>query len=230
MVDNAIFYDKTIKCPVCDTQFETKRVRTRKLKALKRHDDFFVSYEGVNPFYYHVWICPQCGYSATESGYEEKLTKAQRDFLYAQIATKWKQRDFGKVRTFEEAQESYKLALIVGQLLKKPKAYIGGLCLSLAWLHREQNSSKEKDFLQFALNCYSEAYETEPLPLGNLDEISVSYLLGELNRRLGYYPEAIRWYAKTLEHPDIKNKRMIQLKSRTQWQLAKEEYDLNKRG
>ena len=98
----------------------------------------------------------------------------------------------------------------------------------LAWLYREIKSPKEKEFLGHALRHFEDAYQTERVDEVGLSEISLAYLNGELNRRLGHYRDAIRWYGTALDHPDIKRKRHIQLKAREQWSIAREQYTSNK--
>lgn len=223
----SLLYDKDCTCPVCKNKFTTKKVRTRPLRLEKREDDFNVIYKNINPNYYYVWVCFKCGYSATEREFEN-ITKEQAQILSKAIGSKWNERSFSGVRTFHEAEESFKMALLVAQLLKKSKAYIGGISLRLAWLYREAKSQKEEEFLNHALNLFEDAYQTERIDESGLDELSLAYLNGELSRRLGKYKEAIKWYGIALEHPDIKTKRHIQLKAREQWRLAKEEYDQKK--
>ena len=218
-----LLYDKDCTCPVCKNKFTTQKVRTRPLRVEKREDDFNVIYKNINPIYYYIWVCPKCGYSATEKEFEN-ITREQALILNKAIGTKWNERSFGGVRTFHEAEESYKIALLVAQLLKKPKAYIGGISLRLAWLYREAKNPKENEFLNHTLNLFEDAYQTERLDETGLDEVSLVYLNGELSRRLGKYKEAIKWYGIALDHPDIKTKRHIQLKAREQWRLAKEQY------
>lgn len=222
-----LLYDKECTCSVCKHNFTTKKVRTRPLRIKKREDDFNTIYKNINPNYYYIWVCPVCGYSATEKEFDN-IKRDEITIIRNVISSKWKERDFGGVRTFQEAEESFKIALLIAQILKKPKAYIGGICLRLAWLYREAKNAKEQEFLGHALESFEEAYQTERIDDFGLDEVSVTYLNGELNRRLGYYKDAIKWYGKTLEHPDIKRKRHIQLKAREQWGMAREQYNENK--
>lgn len=218
------FYDKNVKCPCCNNNFKTKKVRRRKLRILERDSDFNIRYKDVNPLHYLVWICPNCGYSATESEYKE-LSNGEKTLLQENIARKWRQRDYGGIRSVEEVEESYKLAIIIARLLRKPKAYVGSLCLRLGWLYRELGNTEEENiFLIYTLKYFQEAYQEEPLPMAGLDEISISYLIGELHRKQGHTRDAIQWYSKSLEHPDIKNKRQIQIMAREQWRLAREEH------
>ena len=206
-----LLYDKNCVCSVCTHEFTTKKVRTRPLRIKKREDDFNIIYNDINPNYYYIWVCPACGYAATEKEFDN-IRRGQAKIIENIVGSKWKERDFGGVRTFQEAEESFKIALLIAQILEKPKAYIGGICLRLAWLYREIKSPKEKEFLGHALRHFEDAYQTERVDEVGLSEISLAYLNGELNRRLGHYRDAIRWYGTALDHPDIKRKRHIQLR------------------
>jgi len=73
---DAYLYNKDVKCPVCYTAFKINKVRGRKLRIIKKHDDLYVNYEDINPIFYSVWVCPGCGYSTTEKEFYE-IRKAQ---------------------------------------------------------------------------------------------------------------------------------------------------------
>jgi len=62
-------YDKNVKCPVCSTDYSTKKVRTRALRLIKQDEDFLPYYQGENPIKYRVFVCPNCGYAAYEDKY-----------------------------------------------------------------------------------------------------------------------------------------------------------------
>jgi len=221
-------YDKELECPVCSKKFTTKKVRLRKIPVDKKDPDFHIWYKGINPIYYNVWVCPNCGFSVTESEHKP-LNMDQKALILKQISMKWQKRDFGGERTYEQAVETHKLAMITGTLLGKSKGYLGSLCLRLAWLYREaDNTALEMTHLKYALDHLEKAYTNESFPIAGLDELSLAYLIGELKRMLGEPKDAIFWYNRALEHPDIKHKRLIQLKAREQWQVAKEAYNLMK--
>ncbi len=223
----SLLYDKDCICSVCTYKFTTKKVRTRPLRIEKREEDFNIIYKNINPNYYYIWVCPICGYSATEREFDN-IRKDQIKIVKSMVSSKWKERDFGGIRTFQEAEESFKMALLIAQILEKSKAYTGGVCLRLAWLYREIKSPKEQEFLSHALKHFEKAYQTERIDEAGLDEVSLAYLNGELNRRLGYHSDAIKWYGTALEHPNIKRKRQIQIKARQQWSMAREQYADNK--
>jgi len=217
-------YDKEVSCHVCNMKFSTKKARIRKIPVDKKDADFHIWYKEINPVFYNVWVCPNCGFSITESEHKP-LSTEQKSLVLKNVGVKWNKRDFGSERTWDQAVETHKLALFMGQLLGKPNGYLGGLSLRIAWLYREQKNSEEDHYLLHALNYLEKAYAEETFPIAGLDEVSLSYLIGELKRVTGKPKEAIFWYNRALEHPDIKNKRLIQLKARDQWRLAKDDYN-----
>ncbi|MGV8145546.1 MAG: DUF2225 domain-containing protein [Alkaliphilus sp.] len=221
-------YDKDVKCPVCYIRFKINKVRSRRLKTIKKHDDLYVTYKGINPIHYSIWVCPGCGYSTTEKEFYE-IKKAQIPIIEESIKKSWNKKDYNRERTAKEAESTYKLAILTGQLLSKPKGYMGEICLKLAWVYRDIGSAKESEYLQNALDFFEYAYQHERLPVATLDELTMTYLIGELHRQLGNYAKAIHWYNKTLEHNQIKTKRWMQLKTREQWSKAKEQYDIEKK-
>ena len=55
-----------------------------------------------------------------------------------------------------------------------------------------------------------------------MDELTLTYLIGEISRRLGEKEEALNWFNNVLRNPEIKDNRVIERMTREQWQLAKE--------
>lgn len=220
---NLALYDKEVNCPICNNVFHTKKVRSSAVRIEKRDTDFCIYYNSENPMLYTVWVCPNCGYAALESGFQEVSNVGKKQII-ARISNNWVQRSFGEKRSVGEAIEAYKLALLCGQLINVKKGVLGILCLRLAWFHRYIGEPRELEFLQHAVACFEEAFRYETLPIGNLGEIEILYLLGELNRRLEKYEEAIDWFNKAVTNPMIKRKRNLEVQTREQWRLAKEEY------
>ena len=220
---NDSLYAKVVKCPICQNDFKTQKVKTSALRIEKRDSDFCVHYGGVNPIYYGAYVCPSCGYAALESNFEELELKAKRA-IQESISSRWVQRDFGLKRTISEAIETYKLALLCGQVARHKKGILGVICLRLAWLYRYNHEEREIDFLRHASECFEEAYRYEGLPIGGMDDISITYLLGELNRRLGKYEDAIYWFNKAIGNPGIKQKKSLETQVREQWSLAREQF------
>lgn len=215
-------YEKSYKCPICNNGFASNRIRTAACRVDKRDEDFCVTYKDYNPTHYEILVCPQCGYAASENSFDTLSTKelnAIKEILSGRVVT----RSFCGARTINDALDSFKLALFIAKSREAKNSVIAGLCLKLAWIYREMKDEKEKDYLLHALENYKEAYDKEPLPLGNLDEISVQYLLGELSRRLDKLDDAVFWFNKAVRNPEKATNPRIEKMAREQWYTVKEQ-------
>ncbi|GGG04943.1 DUF2225 domain-containing protein [Paenibacillus abyssi] len=213
-------YQTKIQCVCCETPFETSRVRTSFKKVIKRDTDFCAYYkEEHNPEYYVVRVCPSCGFSSTENSIEQLNDKQKNSYL-TRIGSSWSTRDYGGTRSWEQAMETYKLALICAQTVGEKDRVISGLLHHIAWLYRyKDNKEQEMRFLRFALESYIRVYEVEG---GSVNNARLMYLIGELHRRVDEPYEAVKWFGRVINDKKIVDAAMIRA-SREQWQLLREE-------
>ncbi|SHJ90376.1 DUF2225 domain-containing protein [Tepidibacter formicigenes] len=217
-------YDKKVKCPICINEFTTKKVKTSALRTLKRDTDFCVHYKTVNPYFYSIWICPKCGYAATESKFN-LIKKEQHIVIREKVTSIWKERDYGLKRDIDTAIESYKLALYEGNILNWKNSYIGELCLKLSWLYRYKGEEElEHKFQKHSLDIFTDCFSKERFPIAGMDSASLAYLIGELNRKFKNYEQSIKWFQMALRDPQIKRKKLLENMVRDQWLLVTEEY------
>lgn len=215
-------FDKNVECPVCSKEFTTKKVRMSKLRILKRDEDFLNYYNTENPIKYSIFVCPNCGYAAFENKFDD-IRKDQVGVIIDNISSRWNKRDFGGIRSLDEGIESYKLALFVGTLLKAKKLEQGNICLNLGWLYRlEEKKNEEARFLKLARDQFIEAYNTESLAGSNMDDSKLSYLIGELSRRINDREEALSWFNTCLSLASTRMNPALNDMAREQWRLAKE--------
>lgn len=220
-------YDREYECPICDKKFTTKKVRRSAIRLESRESDFKPNYNGENPLHYMVCVCPNCGYSALESEFNS-IDNSKIPNVRKNIGNNWIKRSFGEIRDVDVAIETYKLALVSGQVSELKYSLMGLISLRLAWLYRDKGSVDENRYLSLAKVYYEKAYNEEYLDENPDNEIQILFSLGEINRRLACFDEAVKWFAKTLDHKDIKKKRHIEIKARDQWSEAKREYSLLK--
>ena len=215
-------FDKTMVCPVCKRKFTTKKVRTSRLRLVKRDEDFLNHYSTENPIKYSVFVCPKCGYAALESKFDD-IKPSEMQTIKWNISDKWKSRDFGGVRDLDESIESYKLALISATLLNSKKIEIANICLNIGWLYRlKEGKAEEIRFLTLARDNFIEAYNNESLAGTNMDEGKLTYLIGELSRRLDEKDKAASWLSTCLGLPSTKMNPGLDDMAREQWRLVKE--------
>ena len=190
-------FDKSYKCPVCDSDFKVKSIKTGKAKLLGVDDDLRPRYQGVDSLKYDSIVCSKCGYAAL-SRYFNYISGPQIKLIREKITPYFKGVDTNcEVYSYDEAITRHQLAL-VNSVTKKGKmserAYI---CLKLAWLFRgkaeslpedEQNRDKtfkelkamEKQYITKAYEGLGSAMYKEPYPIAGMDEWTCAYLVADL--------------------------------------------------
>ncbi|NLI57273.1 MAG: DUF2225 domain-containing protein [Clostridium sp.] len=215
-------YNKSITCPVCDKKIEVTKVKSRSCIVSSRDTDFCVYYKTVNPMFYDAWVCEFCGYAAQSDRFEE-ISSSNAQKVIKEITPRWKKRNFTGVRSAEKALEAFKLALYNAQMIdSKPSDYTK-ICMRIAWLYRILKDEREDKFLKYALKFYYEVYEKEDLPAGKMDEFTCMYMIAELNRRLGDYDEAIKWFNRLVSSQDARKNKLIMEMAREQYYITKEQ-------
>lgn len=194
----ASLFDRKVTCPICGNEFTTKSVKVNSVRIASKDSDFFVRYKTGNPYIYDIWTCAKCGYTAMKSDFN-KIKSFEKDILKEQLTPKWRERHFNAIMTPNDAIEKYKLALINATMLEKSKGTLGFILLRIAWMYRLlEDEDKEIHFLTQSVDCFVEAFSNEPFPIYGLERDSLTYLIGELYRRIGEYDKALTWYSKVI--------------------------------
>ena len=219
-ISKEFLYDKTYKCPVCESYFKAKAVRSGKARLISKDSDFMPRYQNINPLYYDVIICPKCGYGALIK-YFDKIKSSQCQLIREKVTSKFKPRIYPDVYDVDIAIERHKLALvntIVKNARVSEEAYT---CPKIAWLYRIKGDNlNELKFLMQSLTKFKEAYEKEPHPICGMNTFTLTYLIGELERRCGNNENALQWFGKVIVNPGV-NSRLKEL-ARDQKDLIKE--------
>lgn len=210
-----LLYDKTFECPVCDSKFTSKVVKSGKARLERSDADLRPKYEGIDPVKYEVILCPHCGYAAL-GRYFNGLTSTQGKLIRENISKNVKLHSYeGETYTYEEAEERFKLALacsMVKQARASERAYD---CLKTAWVLRgwqesldekaegyaalkERLEKEENDFLKTALEGYMNAVSNESFPISGMDETTLDYLMAVLAARFEKYDVASKLVASIL--------------------------------
>lgn len=223
---NNSLYSKKVTCPICGKEFSSMKAKVNSCKVEKKDEDFCTHYVDLNPMYYDIFVCPFCAYSASENSFED-ICEKEALILRGAFSGRSVGRSFCTQRSLDDAIAACKLAIYTAELRKANASVLAGLCLKLAWLFRFAGDKQEEVFLEYSLKNYLEAYDREEFPFGNLNEISVMYILGELSRRLEKYNDAIVWFGKVVASPEKGENPRIEKLAREQWILSKEQYKMN---
>lgn len=57
VTEEELLFDKTFRCPVCDTEFHSKMVRTGKVKLISADTDLRPKYQLVDSLKYDALVC-----------------------------------------------------------------------------------------------------------------------------------------------------------------------------
>lgn len=222
-----LLFDKTFTCPVCDSEFHSKMVRTGKVKLLSADTDLRPKYQLVDSLKYDALVCPKCGYAAL-SRFFKFMMPAQAKLIRENISRNFSGlKPTGNIYTYDDAIARHQLALantVVKKAKASEKAYT---CLKMAWLCRGKAESltadmedydeqltelkkEEKELLANAYEGFMSAFSKETFPMCGMDEITMTYLIADLARRIGKYEESSRWISRVLTsraaNERIKNK------------------------
>lgn len=225
-----LIYHTTVTCPVCKNSFKEKAVKSSSFRVSSKDTDFFIRYEIINPYFYDVWICNKCGYSALKIDFP-KLRENEATLVLQNITPKFKNKNYPEEYDINIAIERYKMALINAVYTDSKPSKKAMICLKIAWMYRllgtENSKELERNFLREALTGFEQAYMKEIFPLYGMDSHIMMYLIGELNRRLGSYSIALSWLSKLITSKGVKSN--LKELARTQKDLIKEELVLQKK-
>jgi uncharacterized protein (DUF2225 family) len=213
---------RELTCPACESMFNLYTPKSRAYQLVRRDADFCPYYEGINPLFYQVWVCPRCSFAAYKEHWKP-LSETERIGM-RQLSSEAKEGlrfDFAQPeRTLFAAILSFKLAYRC-YARRMPSAYdhLAGLQLRLAWLCRIGNDRKrEIQHMGAAMTHFAEAFD-HGRKLA-MSESKIAYLLGELNRRVGNGEAAVEWFMRAIKADPGKGE--IYRMSRDQLYEAKE--------
>lgn len=219
MIDVEPLYTINVRCQHCKYAYQTSKVRPSFKRGIGTESDFCTNYKEFNPDYYVVRVCPKCGFAFSEN-FTDKWTPDQTMEFKRKVADQWKGRDYSGERSWEDALETYKLALLCAQIKGEKERILAGLLHHIAWLYRYKGQTElEMKFLKYALDAYIVVFETEGMDINNA---RLMYLMGELNRRLQNYNEAVKWFSRIINDKRIMDAGMIR-QSREQWAITRQD-------
>lgn len=226
----SMLYLTTVTCPVCGHTFKEKVIKSSAIRMASKDTDFFIRYNNINPYFYDVWICDKCGYSALKVDFP-KIREAEGKLILEKITPKFKSKVYPEFYDVDIAIERYKMALINAVYMEAKASKKAITCLKIAWMYRllESESSREMErtFLKEAVKGLEEAYIKESFPLYGMDNHTTMYIIGEINRRLGNYSVAMTWFSNLITSRGVKTN--LKELARTQKDLIKEEMLLLKK-
>ncbi len=190
-------FDKSYVCPVCDSKFSERTVRSGKARLIGADQDLRPRYEQLDVGKYDVVSCPKCGYTVL-SRYFGPMAPTHVKLIKENISAAFVPKtEKVAVFSYETAYERYQLCLanaIVKKAKDSEKAYI---CLKTGWLLRgmgekldqeqpdydtqlKEIKEAEQEYLKNAYEGFISARTAEGFPMCGMDESTLDYLVATL--------------------------------------------------
>ena len=188
--------DIELACPVCEATFHSHAVATTNTLGGKR-TDFHTRATGTQPLPYFVHTCVRCGYSGTESdfGEEADVSPMLRERVWSELAPQLS----GRVMT---GSEKYEAAAKVAEWQGAEPRQIGELFLRAAWCCVEENDVEAERFFRRKAAWMFERSLSSFDGVTREERAVLTYLVGELWRRIGDDRQARKWFNRVTDEID----------------------------
>ena len=181
-------YEKSLTCPACGTRFQVQAVGSCGYAG--QDTDFRPHYWGLDPLPLFVHTCPRCLFSGYEEHFATSVSKELRRWLVEERGLGRLQADVGSRR--------YTLAARCREQAGDNHVVIAELYLRASWCARvEGDRPMERLSQRRAVERLSWALEAGLVPPRQRQ--AITYLVGELYRRLGDFELATAYLARVLE-------------------------------
>ena len=224
MVEISPFYKKKYLCPLCKMEFTSLAVRSSKINLVERETDFHPVYRGPSPLHYSIIVCPLCNYATSVKNFDLPLSEQSMHILAVALQhLSEKRADLTGLRNLEDVLQCMEKAINIATLKQDDEDRIASLYLYKGWIAREiGNADLEESCLNDSLDKLYYVFNHHSSGVCVFNDVQLTYLLGELNLRLGVPAEAVQWFAKTVNHRDIKSYPQIEKLTRDRWSDARD--------
>jgi uncharacterized protein (DUF2225 family) len=182
------FVEIHLTCPACRTQFASRLITSCGNRG--QDTDFRPHYWGLDPLPHFVHTCPSCEFSGLTDDFVEPGTEAERV-----------DHDEPPARPFDDTPGSrkYELAAERYAAAQQPEhRLVGDLYLRASWCARLEAAPAREASLQRQAILHFEAALEDP-DLGRDERAVITYLAGELYRRVGCFDFAQAMLARCSE-------------------------------
>lgn len=195
--------EKSIQCPICNKITKQPALKSNSIKLLKQDFDLSTTYKDIEPLFYGVYFCNECGYANLTQSFD---SPKEKKYSYKNIHNGvWVKKNIPKENSIDDAIRLYKLVLLNKTTIPKQLfGEIGITCLKLYYLYKLKNDEKEVDrFRKLCLDSLKKSYQTEEFPFGGIYTSSmVSYLIAFFSYEEGDLENSKRWIGNVITNTD----------------------------
>jgi uncharacterized protein (DUF2225 family) len=191
-------------CPVCDNHFRSRAMEAQESPAGKR-TDFHEQWPGRTPLPYLVHMCDRCGLSGAERDFTEgpELSAVVIDHVWNELAPR-------VAENSGAASEKYEAAAKVAEWREADSRQAADLWLRAAWCCVEEEDVEAERFFRLKAARRFEAALSAFDDVPREDRARLTYLTGELWRRIGDLRQARAWFDRVAcEVVDVESQQWI---------------------
>jgi uncharacterized protein len=187
-----------LRCPVCDTRFDSLAATVARPPGGCR-SDFREERSGTHTLPYLVHVCVSCGYAGQAEQFDETVDIAPelRARVLAELSLRMPApRAAGAPVLPLPGSEKYEAAAMVAGWQFADAGHIADLWLRAAWCCEDENDVEaERYYRRKAVWSFQQALENyDGIPAD--ERATITYLVGELWRRIGDDRQASQWFAR----------------------------------
>ena len=183
-----LLFDVEFTCALCGRTFEDPQVAGPAGPTVQ-DSEFRTDSLGSQLWLHLVHTCPSCGF--TDYGHDIELTDEERRQLREFLGM------YLRGRSPEQLAGSHRYEILGRSLEVRNKASeaIGNAYLRAAWMaDDEERPERSRTFRAKAVKFFLRGFMQEEVAARDVP--LYAYLIGELNRRLGRFDEAVQWFKK----------------------------------
>ena len=178
-----------LRCPVCENRFRSQTVVSTNSFGGKR-TDFHERAAGTQPLPFLVHTCDSCGYSGAERDFSEEadVSPFLREHVWNELAPQLSRQMTGS--------EKYEAAAKVAEWQGLEPRHVADLLLRAAWCCVDEGDIEAERFFRRKAAWAFEAALASWDGVAREERAVLTYLVGELWRRVGDGSQAHDWFTK----------------------------------
>jgi hypothetical protein len=186
-----------LRCPVCETAFASLVAKVVKPFGGRR-SDFREQSASRHALPYLIHVCTTCGYAGQSERFEAsvQIDAEVREHVWLELATRLPISQDATTALPMVGSEKYESAAKIAEWQHADARSIADLWLRAAWCCEDEiDTEAERYFRRKAAWSFSEALDDfDGVPAE--ERAAVTYLVGELWRRIGDEQLASHWFAR----------------------------------
>ena len=190
-----------LRCPVCETVFPSLVAKVVKPIGGRR-SDFREETSNRHSLPYLIHLCTTCGYAAQAErfGADSEISPEIRERVWLELATRLPlPTPDGSLQNPVPGSEKYEAAAMVAEWLGADARQLGDLWLRAAWCCEDENDIEaERYFRRKAAWSFAESLDSFD-GVASDERAAITYLVGELWRRIGDERLASHWFGRVPE-------------------------------